>query len=75
MTMLLKWALASAALFLLVAAWIAVQRTARRFAERHPDSGPYRAAGCGGCGSGHCASDAPPAPPSAKHAATDSCNH
>lgn len=73
--MLLKWALASAALFVLVVAWIAVQRSARRFAERHPDCGPYRAAGCGGCGSGHCSSGDAPAPPTgAKNTASETRN-
>lgn len=35
----------------LMAAWIEVQRAARRMAEQHPESGPLRLVG-GGCG-GH----------------------
>ncbi len=34
--------------------WIGVQQLARRFAERHPETGPYREEGTG-CGLGcHC---------------------
>lgn len=39
-------------LLALLAGWIAVQAAARRFARRHPETGPYREAGCShGCGS------------------------
>ncbi|MBK1683241.1 hypothetical protein CKO18_06585 [Rhodoferax fermentans] len=40
-----------AALLLLLAAWITVQAVARRFAQQHPECGPYQEAG-GGCGGG-----------------------
>lgn len=32
--------------------WVGVQQIARRFAERHPEFGPYteKTGGCGGCG-------------------------
>jgi hypothetical protein len=36
-------------LMALMAAWIEVQRAARRVAEQHPESGPLRLVG-GGCG-------------------------
>ena len=36
-------------LMALMAAWIEVQRAARRMAEQHPESGPLRLVG-GGCG-------------------------
>lgn len=39
--------------FLLFSVWILVQSTARAFAKRHPELGPYREEG-GGCGGGCC---------------------
>jgi len=36
-------------LMALMAAWIEIQRAARRMAEQHPESGPLRLVG-GGCG-------------------------
>jgi hypothetical protein len=37
--------------------WIVVERLANLFAHRHPEFGPPRKLGCGGCGNnceGHC---------------------
>jgi len=37
--------------------WIVVERLAYLFAHRHPEFGPPRKLGCGGCGNhceGHC---------------------
>ena len=37
--------------------WLAVERLAQHFARRHPEFGPARKLGCGGCGKhceGHC---------------------
>ncbi len=40
-------------LFALLAGGIAVQRLYRRFAERHPELGPFREEkGCGSCSAG-----------------------
>ena len=53
--------LASLGLILLaLGGWTGVQQLARRFAERHPETGPYRQEG-GGCGLGcHCGGGACP---------------
>ena len=47
-----RYLLAVLAIFALIAAWLFVQASYRRFAERHPELGPFRqeGAGCGGCG-------------------------
>lgn len=39
-------------LFMLLLGWVAVQRSYRSFARRHPQLGPFRDehGGCGGCG-------------------------
>jgi hypothetical protein len=37
--------------------WVIVERLAHLFAHRHPEFGPPRKLGCGGCGNhceGHC---------------------
>ena len=37
--------------------WLIVERLAQRFAHHHPEFGPARKMGCGGCGNnceGHC---------------------
>jgi len=48
--------IASGIIMLVLFGWIAVQNLARRFAERHPEFGPYvEKRGCGGnctCASG-----------------------
>ena len=50
--MIEKILLVMVALFALLAGWVAVQALARRYANRHPETGPYREAGCShGCGS------------------------
>ena len=48
------------ALVALIGGWVAVQALARRFAARHPETGPFREAGggCGGCGGEPCSADA-----------------
>ena len=50
--------LASVVIMAVLFGWVAVQQAARRFAERHPEFGPYRErGGCGGhcgCGGGDC---------------------
>jgi len=57
------YALAVAAIFVMLAAWILVQQVARLFAIRHPEFGPPRedrscgSGECGHCGSGSCATD------------------
>jgi len=49
--MLLNLVCAFAMLMLLLFGWIKVQSAARRFAQEHPETGPFRLVG-GGCG-GH----------------------
>ncbi len=44
--------LATVLIFLLLLAWIGVQGLYRRFAQRHPQLGPYREDVCCGCASG-----------------------
>jgi hypothetical protein len=52
----------------LLGGWLLVQRSARRFAERHPETGPYRDAACGGhCGSCADACEDAPSAPSEPH--------
>lgn len=44
-------------LLLMLLGWVVVERLAHRFAHRHPEFGPARKLGCGGCGNhceGHC---------------------
>ncbi len=46
-------------LLALLAGFVLVERIAHRFARRHPEFGPPRKLGCGGCGdhcAGHCES-------------------
>jgi hypothetical protein len=47
-----------AVVFALLTGLIVVQRAYQRFAQRHPELGPFReeGAGCGSCNGGHCAS-------------------
>jgi hypothetical protein len=55
--------LASAVIFVVLAAWQAIEYGYRRFARRHPGLGPYRPEqGCGdcACGQGSCAAPGPP---------------
>lgn len=50
--MIEKVLLVMVALFALLVGWVAVQALARRYATRHPETGPYREAGCShSCGS------------------------
>lgn len=61
---MLKVLLASGVILLLLLGWVAVQQRYRRFAESHPELGPYRkdVGSCGSCGcgteGGSCSSDA-----------------
>lgn len=49
--MLTNLLIATIALMALLGGWTAVQAAGRRQAWRHPETGPYREAGCGGhCG-------------------------
>lgn len=41
-------------IFILFGIWMLVQQWARAFAKAHPELGPYREEGGGGCGSGSC---------------------
>lgn len=64
--MLINYLSTLALLLLLLGLWLAVQTVARRFAARHPETGPYQEAGagcgggCGSCGK-PCAESRPPA--------------
>lgn len=50
---MMRYLLAIALIFALLASGIAVQRLYRRFAARHPDLEPFRKdEGCGGCAAG-----------------------
>lgn len=55
--------LACAVIFIALAGWQSVDLLYRRFAARHPQLGPFRAAqGCGdgcACGQGSCSTPAP----------------
>jgi hypothetical protein len=54
--------LASAVIFVVLAAWQAIDYGYRRFARRHPGLGPYRPEqGCGdcACGQGSCGAPGP----------------
>ena len=42
------------ALLALLLVFVTVERIAHRFAHRHPEFGPPRKLGCGGCGGDHC---------------------
>lgn len=59
-----SYLIAIALLAALLAGWVAVQAAYRRFARRHPERGPYRdegAGGCGACATPHsCTEAAPP---------------
>lgn len=47
-------------LLLLMLGWIFVEYAAHQFAHKHPEFGPPRKLGCGGCGNacaGHCKED------------------
>ena len=49
--MLTNLLITTIAVLALLGGWIAVQAAGRRQAQRHPEIGPYREAGCGGfCG-------------------------
>lgn len=61
MNLLLQWLGATTLVFVLVVAWIGIQRVARRRAEADP-AGGGSADGCGGCGGGCGRRDAPPMP-------------
>ncbi len=53
-----RYLAATGFILLALVGWTAVQRLARRFAERHPETGPYREE-AGGCGLGcQCNGDA-----------------
>ena len=60
---MLDFLLASLVIMAVLSGWVVVQQMARRFAERHPEFGPYRErGGCGGhctCGGGNCKGDGP----------------
>ncbi len=50
--MLANVLISTIAVLALLGGWVAVQAASRRQAQRHPEIGPYREAGCGGfCGS------------------------
>ena len=47
-------------ILLLLLVWIIVEASSHLFARNHPEFGPPRKMGCGGCGNscaGHCVSD------------------
>lgn len=47
-----QWLISVAVLLALLAAWLFVRHIARRYAERHPEFGPFRETG--GCGGSQC---------------------
>jgi hypothetical protein len=51
--MLLNLICAFVLLMLLLLGWIKVQTAARRFAQEHPETGPFRLVGGGCAGQGH----------------------
>jgi hypothetical protein len=65
---MLNYLVAFGAIAGLMVGWVVVQRITRGYAERHPETGPYREVGCAG-GCGHCGqpceqpAEAPVAPP------------
>jgi len=56
----MNYLIAIGLILLLMLGWIIVEAIANLFAHRHPEFGPPRKMGCGGCGnhcSGHCEKD------------------
>ena len=52
---MLTYFLSVAIVLFMLLGWVAVQQVYRRFAENHPELGPYRddrGGGCGSCGCG-----------------------
>jgi hypothetical protein len=63
--------LASAVIFVVLAAWQAIEYGYRRFARRHPGLGPYRPEqGCGDCACGQGSCTATDGPLSTTHTVT-----
>jgi hypothetical protein len=53
----MNYLIAIGCLLALMVGWVVVEKLAFLFAHRHPEFGPPRKLGCGGCGNnceGHC---------------------
>jgi len=63
---MVEFVLTSVVIFAVMVAWLYVQDLYRRFAQRHPELGPFRAeGGCGGscsCQQGSCSTPPPNQP-------------
>ncbi len=62
--MITRYLIAAAIILVVLAGWMLVQAWARRYAARHPQFGPAREDGSGGC-AGHCTPGKSTACPSA----------